>query len=140
MRILLVIALLLIATSCSKEADGVWERTRSITYTKDVGPDYWQTPSETYKRGKGDCDDFAMIHYLALLDEGEYPTLKVGRSIQTGEVHLWVESKGYAYSNKTLESAPLHGYVVMNSFTHLQNTDRRYKDMEDRLAKEKALN
>ncbi len=30
------------------------------------GYDYWQSPIETLVRGKGDCDDFAVAHYVSL--------------------------------------------------------------------------
>ena len=30
------------------------------------GNDYWQSPIETLIRGKGDCDDFAVAHYVSL--------------------------------------------------------------------------
>lgn len=30
------------------------------------GNDYWQSPIETLLRGRGDCDDFAMAHYVSL--------------------------------------------------------------------------
>ncbi len=33
---------------------------------KTKGNDYWQSPIETLVRGKGDCDDFAMAHYVSL--------------------------------------------------------------------------
>jgi len=33
---------------------------------KTNGNDYWQSPIETLVRGKGDCDDFAMAHYVSL--------------------------------------------------------------------------
>ena len=33
---------------------------------KDGGNDYWQSPIETLVRGKGDCEDFAMAHYISL--------------------------------------------------------------------------
>jgi predicted transglutaminase-like cysteine proteinase len=32
--------------------------------------DYWATPQETYARGAGDCEDFAIAKYFALLDAG----------------------------------------------------------------------
>jgi predicted transglutaminase-like cysteine proteinase len=33
-------------------------------------PDYWSTPFETLRAGKGDCEDYAIVKYLALLDVG----------------------------------------------------------------------
>ncbi|MEZ4700766.1 MAG: transglutaminase-like cysteine peptidase [Rhodothermales bacterium] len=43
---------------------------RHIVQTPDAGEnganDYWQSPLETLVRGRGDCDDFAMAHYITL--------------------------------------------------------------------------
>lgn len=42
-----------------------------ITYTNDKeGIDYWQTPKETNERRKGDCEDYAIAKWQALLDNG----------------------------------------------------------------------
>ena len=32
--------------------------------------DYWQSPAETIKRNSGDCEDFAIIKWQALLNSG----------------------------------------------------------------------
>ena len=33
-------------------------------------PDYWATPQETYERGAGDCEDYAIAKYFALREAG----------------------------------------------------------------------
>jgi predicted transglutaminase-like cysteine proteinase len=33
-------------------------------------PDYWSAPFETLRSGRGDCEDYAIVKYLALLEAG----------------------------------------------------------------------
>lgn len=33
-------------------------------------PDHWNTPFETLQSGRGDCEDYAIVKYLALLEAG----------------------------------------------------------------------
>jgi predicted transglutaminase-like cysteine proteinase len=33
-------------------------------------PDHWSAPFETLRSGRGDCEDYAIVKYLALLDAG----------------------------------------------------------------------
>lgn len=42
-------------------ADVHREVTGRITYASDGAEDYWQTPAETIERGKGDCEDYAIL-------------------------------------------------------------------------------
>lgn len=46
----------------------------AITPTDDEAqwrvPDYWSTPLETLRLGRGDCEDYAIVKYAALLDAG----------------------------------------------------------------------
>lgn len=44
---------------------------KAITYTKDKG-DHWQTPNESLKRRKGDCEDIAIAKFFALLADEDY--------------------------------------------------------------------
>ncbi len=44
---------------------------KKITYpTEAQGVDYWQSPKETIESGKGDCEDYAIVKWQALLDNG----------------------------------------------------------------------
>lgn len=49
----------------------------SITYTREEG-DYWQTSSETLARGKGDCDDMAILLVNLLRLKGYEAYLALG--------------------------------------------------------------
>jgi predicted transglutaminase-like cysteine proteinase len=33
-------------------------------------PDHWSAPFETLRSGRGDCEDYAIVKYLALLEAG----------------------------------------------------------------------
>ncbi|HUS91383.1 MAG TPA: transglutaminase-like domain-containing protein [Phycisphaerae bacterium] len=68
-----------------------------IEYAADEGGDFWQTPEETARRGRGDCEDMALyLHYL-LRGDGIESTVVFGvrdaRRDRTG--HAWVECEMY---------------------------------------------
>mgnify|MGYP007100049409 CR=1 FL=1 len=48
------------------------ELNHAIRYKPDVG-DYWQAPSETFRLGTGDCEDYAIAKYYRLLQIGLSP-------------------------------------------------------------------
>lgn len=71
--------LLVIATSCyANDLDNVMKVNRwvnrNIEYITDKEnqriADYWQTPRETLKSLKGDCEDFAILKYFMLINWG----------------------------------------------------------------------
>lgn len=51
---------------------------RKIRYTSDQRlyqlPDYWASPIETFARGRGDCEDYAIAKYFTLLAGGMQPS------------------------------------------------------------------
>jgi predicted transglutaminase-like cysteine proteinase len=59
-------------------------------------PDHWSTPLETLQSGRGDCEDYAILKYLALLDAGISPAdLKIVlmRNIFPNEDHAVVAAR-----------------------------------------------
>jgi predicted transglutaminase-like cysteine proteinase len=54
-------------------------------------PEYWATPDELIDRGAGDCEDFAIAKYFALIQAGvDEALLKIiyARLLTTGENHM----------------------------------------------------
>jgi len=64
---------------------------RNIDYRRDVG-EFWQTPSETLRRGYGDCEDSANL-LASLLRAGQIPAYTAIGSYQ-GYGHAWCEQNG----------------------------------------------
>jgi predicted transglutaminase-like cysteine proteinase len=67
---------------------------RTITYAADL-VDRWQMPGETLKRGRGDCEDLAILKRAILINRGwpaELLPLLIVRELATGAEHavLWV--------------------------------------------------
>lgn len=60
-----------------KEAHAVNKRFNKFTYISDYEhmgkADYWQSPEEFIANGKGDCEDYAIAKYSALLRMGVNP-------------------------------------------------------------------
>jgi predicted transglutaminase-like cysteine proteinase len=77
------------------ELFAIWNAVVStITYTKDGTPacpnrDAWQTPLETMVRGKGDCEDTALLLADWLLARGFDARVAIGRYGDMGQ-HAWV--------------------------------------------------
>jgi len=53
--------------------------------------DYWQPPDEFEKRGKGDCEDFALWTWRQLLNLGYDARFVAGSCGRYGAGHAWVE-------------------------------------------------
>jgi predicted transglutaminase-like cysteine proteinase len=54
------------------------------------GEDLWATPEEFKQRGGGDCEDFALAKYHALLQQGfsdDQMRVLIGQKRKTGEFH-----------------------------------------------------
>ena len=68
-----------------------------VEYAPDDGADYWQTPEETVRRGRGDCEDLAFYMHRLLRDEGIDSVVVFGiqdvTDAKTG--HAWVECRMY---------------------------------------------
>ncbi len=70
-----------------------------IKYEKEIEGDYWQTPEETEKIKKGDCEDMAL--YLSYLLDKEQISHKLtvgyfggdNRSVNKNDLHCWVYVK-----------------------------------------------
>ena len=59
-----------------------------VDYKADSG-DYWQTPEETRRHGRGDCEDYALMKLEALLDSGVPPEyLQIGILERKGQKGL----------------------------------------------------
>ena len=66
-----------------------------IQYVPDLDlwgvPEYWATPDELIEQGAGDCEDFAIAKYFALIQAGiDEALLKIiyARLLTTGENHM----------------------------------------------------
>src|SRR5258705_780774 len=67
-----------------------------IKYTPELqGRDEWQSPAQTWESRKGDCEDYAIVKYAALLKSGmpeDHLRLVVGEIKSTfkfNEGHAW---------------------------------------------------
>lgn len=80
----------------------------NITYKKDKA-DYWQLPKQTYKRKKGDCEDFSLLLAYLLEIEFDIKTKLVLIGKGSGR-HILVKYNGiyvdaiHGYSRTKLES------------------------------------
>jgi hypothetical protein len=68
----------------------------AVQYTRDDA-DYWQTPEETVRRGRGDCEDLAFYLHRLLRDEGIDSVVVFGiRDVTDPKAgHAWVECRMY---------------------------------------------
>lgn len=80
-----------------------WEEAHilsSVVYTPDEGPDSWALPEETRKRGRGDCEDMALLFlddlYWTWGVEGKMVVMSYP-SQAPGVRHAEVEVKGKRY-------------------------------------------
>jgi len=68
-----------------------------LRYAADEGGDYWQSPEETLRRGRGDCEDLALYLHRLLKDRGIDSIVVFGvqdvTDARTG--HAWVECRMY---------------------------------------------
>ena len=67
---------------------------QEIEYVGDrMGADAWQTPAETVRRGKGDCEDVAIYFQHLLRAKGIHAELVFGLlNIQAKVGHVWCEA------------------------------------------------
>lgn len=79
-RIILLLLLLyaMLSYSLLKPSDTIrnyaFYLKHNYTYEKDIH-DYWQTPLETILRGKGDCEDLAILSHAVLSNKGYKPQI-----------------------------------------------------------------
>ena len=70
-----------------------------LSDVKQFGREYWQTPNEYQRNGKGDCDDFAMCAYYQL--NQHYQTKIITGTVgKVGHVLIEVDNK-YVLDNNT---------------------------------------
>lgn len=78
----------------------------NITYEADV-EDYWQSPLTTSLRGKGDCEDLAILKYAYLGAIGQYDNelvivLKRNNGVAHAVLRVFTEDTTYILDNKIL--------------------------------------
>lgn len=58
---------------------------KNIEYTSDgANRDHWQTPKETLARGRGDCEDMALLKMAYLIGLGHTPSLLLCKDRMSG--------------------------------------------------------
>jgi hypothetical protein len=91
---------------------------RNIVYASEEG-DYCQSPIETLERGKGDCEDFAILFaYLAYESLGMKSEIVV---VNTGEgVHslVFAEGKYYEPTLGIVDAELFELYTIMYTFSY----------------------
>lgn len=119
-----------------------FERVQEIEYTSDgIGTwnDYWQTPKETEKRKKGDCEDMAFYLSDLLKKEGIKNRVVLGfiDTKETYEAHAWVE---YSLNGLTYVLDPTSTEIVRrkdlkNSYEEISNiySEKKNREYEQRL-------
>lgn len=86
-----------------------------MVYTRDV-TDNWQTPDESTKRGKGDCDDYSICKYYRLRAAGfQAKDLNIAVIENLAEAHevlfVKLEGKEYVLDNKIPRPLPMSEYT-----------------------------
>ena len=117
-------ALILLLTLNQWNADLNYE----TTYTQDQG-DYWQTPTETVSRKRGDCEDVA-IRKAMLLGSG---VIVLGRLPQG--LHMVaqdVEGRLYDNSNRSVRTS-LNGFQPIMNFNLMTGKTQELGTIDPRL-------
>lgn len=82
--------LLLVLTGCMSPIDKINHRVNQVAYISDMEnyglADYRASPEEFYARG-GDCEDYVIAKYAALIDLGVPPEDMKGVMLYGDEVH-----------------------------------------------------
>lgn len=91
---------------------------RRIVYEAEPpGADTWQPPATTWHRGRGDCEDMALLKYALLARQGVPVRLVVGeiKSIVGNAPHAWcagfVANEWHAFDNKFDQLTPVSEYI-----------------------------
>ena len=71
----------------------------AIKYTADT-EDKWQSPDETVKRGKGDCEDYAILK-MSMLEP--FTECELAYTYADGVTHMILLCDGYVLDNLTNE-------------------------------------
>jgi hypothetical protein len=81
--------------------------------------DNWRMPEETYHRGKGDCEDLAILLMYFLWENGEASELVIVKSdkIQPGSHHALVRYNGVLLEGYGFEAKDGRYGVVERSYT-----------------------
>lgn len=115
-------------------------KTSRIEYVQDpIGKDYWQTPVETQRRGKGDCEDLAIYARALLVKRGIDAVVVVGARTNMARFgHSWVEFSSdntrYVLEPKAelimkRSNLPENWYIPANG---VELANRKFKDYYDR--------
>ena len=93
-----------------------------IKYTPELqGDDEWQTPAQTWESRKGDCEDYAIVKYAALLKSGmpeDHLRLVVGEiksAMRNNPAHAWcaayLNGNWCALDNKFVKIIRVKDYI-----------------------------
>jgi hypothetical protein len=82
--------------------------------------EYWATPEETLRNGKGDCEDFSGVFgYLAYSKLGVTPVFHITREVSTGNRHMIVETPGH-YPYYWFGTPPGDTWKIEETYTYGQ--------------------
>ncbi len=91
---------------------------RRIRYQREPdGSDVWQKPMDTFRRGCGDCEDFAILKYALLDMAGVVVRLIIGeiKSISGNQPHAWcaahVANEWHALDQRFDQLIPVSEYI-----------------------------
>lgn len=103
----------------------------AVPYKSDIDHwkqnDYWATPNEFYTTNGGDCEDYAIAKYFALIDYGIEPhnlLITAGR-LDNGGYHMVLFillDQIYVLDNMHNHIIPLHEYTEFTAFYHFNET------------------
>lgn len=112
--------------------------------SEEPGEDYWQTPKETERLGKGDCEDFAYYLQDKLKKRGIKSEVKFGYGslMDNSSGHAWVE---YNLGKDTYVLDPTNGTIFrrdsISPFLYFKLPERVFKkkmdEYKERLSNEK---
>ena len=79
--------------------------------------DHWQTPSETKRNKKYDCEDISFLYYFELLENGHKPQLIYG-VFPNGQAHVAVALHGWVLDGSRVYRQKHINFKVVYTFTH----------------------
>lgn len=99
---------------------------RGFVQTPDAG-DHWATPQELLRSGRGDCEDFAITKYFALLDAGvPRQHLRIAYAlVQLGGGELWRPHMVLAYVGAGATGSPGEALILDSLLADIRPVARR---------------
>lgn len=96
----------------------LWKVANAVTYTEDI-KEYWQSPAETLRKGRGDCEDYTILLGATALKLGILTRYKVVSS--NGQTWEHVYPLLYDATNKRWDAADatLNDIILGNECEHL---------------------